>query len=424
MNKILFISYYFPPIKAIGSLRSYFIAKNLMKNNWDVNILTTSGYKILPKDLLLKRLKNCKYLYIPTLDLQVIFNLLKNKKNTSNDNPKKERNAFFKKLRNSLPLNLLYEGGLVYIVLGVITGIYQIKKNNIKYIYSTYSPYSNHLIAFFIKKIVKDIYWIADFRDLPFGENNETLYFNSLQKNLNKRICKNADQVFTVSEGVRKPLLKYNNNIEVFTNGIDKSIDELLDLKKSAKYNDDFNIVYTGSLYEGKRDAQLLFKVIKYLEQLNILPSSTKLIYAGTDGYLWSFWAKKFKLEKYAENKGRISLYESLVLQKSASINLMLTWSNKNEKGILTGKLFEYLSTLNPIICLINGDKDAEIEKLFTDLNCGVVIYNENEKLLFLKLKELIDNRNLQEYNYTELSKYTYPFLIQKFESLLLDNNA
>ena len=68
-----------------------------------------------------------------------------------------------------------------------------------------------------------------------------------------------------------------------------------------------------------------------------------RLIYAGHDGDIWKTWARKYGLSEYIITHKQLKLDELKKIQSLASINLMLTWSNKNEKGILTSKFYDYL---------------------------------------------------------------------------------
>lgn len=126
-NKILFISYYFPPLKAIGSLRTYYFAKFLNLKGWKISVITTNAYKVLETDTYLKPLETIKKIDVLTFDLQMLKNILRNKNISIVEvNKIQTKKTIFKKilfkLRNSFPLNILYEGGLLYIIIGIYKG--------------------------------------------------------------------------------------------------------------------------------------------------------------------------------------------------------------------------------------------------------------------------------------------------------------
>jgi len=325
------------------------------------------------------------------------------------------------KIRNSFPFNISYEGGFLYILIGIILSLYNIKKNNINFIYSTYSPNSNHIIAYFLKLFLPKLIWIADFRDLPCGDSEGKIFFKKFQLCINKIIYSKANALVTVSSGIRDVMLKYNKNITVINNGFDKNVQFL---KKTIHSNTTtFNIVYTGSLYGGKRDCSLLFQTIRSLLNKKLISEDIRLIYAGRDGNIWNYLSTQYNLDKYSENHGLLSMEHVQQLQKKAALFLMVTWSTKIETGILTGKFYEYLSYIKPIICLINGNKDLEIEKKFKEINCGKVVYSssnlELEKFIVSNYKEWKVNKIIDsKYNYKELENYTSANLTKKLTSM------
>jgi hypothetical protein len=57
---------------------------------------------------------------------------------------------------------------------------------------------------------------------------------------------------------------------------------------------------------------------------------------------------------------------------KTASALLLVLNDTPNAKGILTGKLFEYLAAQRPIICL--GPTNGDAARVLDDTNAGVVV--------------------------------------------------
>ena len=62
---------------------------------------------------------------------------------------------------------------------------------------------------------------------------------------------------------------------------------------------------------------------------------------------------------------------------------MLLTWDNPKEKGVLTGKLFEYIGSSKPIL-LIGAIKD-EAAKLILDNGLGLVSNSPSEIIRFLQ---------------------------------------
>lgn len=51
------------------------------------------------------------------------------------------------------------------------------------------------------------------------------------------------------------------------------------------------------------------------------------------------------------EDHGLVSREESIALQRGADVLLMASWHKAAQRGILTGKLFEYMMMEKPIVC-------------------------------------------------------------------------
>ena len=81
-------------------------------------------------------------------------------------------------------------------------------------------------------------------------------------------------------------------------------------------------------------------------------------------------------------------------LQQESCINIILTSSHPQYKGILTGKFFEYVTTGKPIVCIIKGVRDEQLEHIFMKYNLGIVLYHDT--LNWVDLKNFI----LEEWQY------------------------
>jgi hypothetical protein len=73
-------------------------------------------------------------------------------------------------------------------------------------------------------------------------------------------------------------------------------------------------------------------------------------------------------------------------------VNLVLSWADKEYKGVVTGKIYEYMKARKPILTIINGDRDEEIETIMSTINAGPVIYADNYE------EASLDNFILSEY--------------------------
>ena len=90
---------------------------------------------------------------------------------------------------------------------------------------------------------------------------------------------------------------------------------------------------------------------------------------------------------------GILTHLEALDLQTKANLNLLLTWNSDQVKGILTGKLFEYVGARNPILALVKGSHDRDLDLIFSRFRCGEVVYSSDPDR-----EEMIDNFIVSKY--------------------------
>ncbi|WP_035588015.1 glycosyltransferase family protein [Hippea jasoniae] len=416
-NSILFINYYFPPVKAVGSIGNYKIAKGFLENNWNVYIISTAGCGLNKDYSCYSEIRADKKCYnIDGKYILKIFNVLKSKLfKASNIYSKKEKNDIKHKesILNS-HLSILYEGNLFYIIQAIYYSIFYIKKYNIEYIFTSYSPLADHILGLILKEIFPNLKWIAHFRDLRITNDNKS----KVDLKIERTILKKANVVTGVSKGILDELNNIfpTNKYFILRNCIDKIY---IDTQEKTK-NDKFKIIYTGKLYAGKRNFNVLLKAI------NKLPSDIKkniqLIYAGGDSELFKNLLIRNKIDMPSINivtYNNLTWKSSIELQSNADLLLLLTWSYKGNKGILTGKLFEYLMHEKPILGIVNGEKDKELEEIWNKGNLGLLVYNKNEYVdlivdFIIKLY-LLKNRESWKYKTNYINNFYCSNMVGKF---------
>lgn len=416
-GKILLVSYYFPPIKAISSYRNYCLVK-YFQNYFDaVEVVTTTNDFFLPRENLF--LKDVKISRIPTLDYRTIFHSEK----TSGVNYKGTKwHHSLRGLKNSFPFNFFLNlGGPLYIIFGIIIGFYRLKKSKSTHILSSFRPYADHIIAYFLKRLCPSIYWIADFNNLHIEPDNNSLFWPALQKKINFWIISRADMVSTVSKGLVPHLEVFNDNVVVLENCIDTKL-----APSSTNINDKFTISYTGSLYP-QQSMHALLKTLNLLIKKEVInKQQICLQYAGTSNTLWNDLVKEYQLEEISEDLGILSVKEARKVVKNSQINLLLTWTTAGLDGIIPAKFYDYIAAGHPILLLINGRKDVLWEDKFDALNAGIVCYentSSQDKLIqfitTLYNKWQAGEPNEMSMNQKEVAKYFWSYQMPLFISKL-----
>ncbi len=378
--RFLFLLYHYPPPLGISTNRNYRIASEISKKADFSLIFTSSNAK--SNDLALIQI-------IPTFDYR---QLVKKKNKSGSISDKNKKSVWFQrmiKLMNTFPFSILIsEGGPVYLVNVVLKGSKAIRKNHITHLYSSFRPFADHFAAFILKGMYPEVYWIADFRDLPVDPFFNHIYFKGIQKKIFRRVFKRANLLTTVSDGLALQLKEYNNKVIALKNGITDFPADFIPVASPL-----FTIVYTGSMYLDKKNALPLFRSLKELiEEKKIEKEKTNIIYAGKDSFYWKDMASLFDFNSMLEVKGNLSVEEVMQLQKKACINLLLTISSDELTGILTGKMIEYFESGSPVLAIVVNQIDPELENYLQELQIGKSFSDRDNDLS--GIKEFI----LQEY--------------------------
>ena len=397
---LLYISYYFPPIKSIAVKRNYFLAKGLRNYFGDVQVLTTSNYKSLDQEAMPLDGLNVKYL--ATFDYRTILAKFRRKRSThfSEEHKKNWCISTLIKCNETFPFNLLLgEGGLLYIWNGLFEGNKYLADKEGKYIITSYRPFANVFVGYLLKNKFKEGVWIINFHDFPIDEIRRNVLFPSFQKWVWKKMLKRANHCITVSQGVENHIKALSSDVHTIMNGVT--------IRKSTNSaNRKFRIVYTGSLYQNLSKPSLLFKVIQELIHTgNFMQEDFEIVYAGKDSYHWVSTIREFGLENVSIDLGELSSEEAMSIQDTANINIILTWASIHQSGVITGKFYEYLGSTNPILAIINGVMDDEIYRLFENLKCGEAVSTENP-IGETQVKNFVMYHYLSWKNHTPVASY------------------
>ncbi len=237
-------------------------------------------------------------------------------------------------------------------------------------ILSSSYPVTCHLIAkAFAEKY--HIPWIADLRDL-WTQNpylNHCALRRFAEKRLELRTLNKASAIVTVSKPLAEDLsrLHTHKTVYVITNGFDPE-DACFD---PPELTEKLTITYTGALYNGKRDPLMLFEALKNLIRDGIIdPDRVEVRFFGSqDPWLFDD-IRDANLDGIVKVFGFIPRDQALQKQRESQLLLLLLWNNPQERGVYTGKVFEYLAAGRPIIALGGLDENV-VKDLVNETQAG-----------------------------------------------------
>jgi len=385
--RILILTTFFPPLNSIASLRPYSWAKYWTIEGHDVTVYTTE--KIQDSSVMLY-LPNPGFKLIETRQPK-LFKTMKSHYNVKTDSLAK--NGVREALRNVLHRLRDSKGIFNACRMPDLTDFWAwqacktLGRNRKEWdlVVSTAGPYTAHLIAHHLKKKHLAKFWIADYRD-PWSNNHiykGVIPFRLAETLLERKIIKRADAVTAVSEPFAQAIQAHLRlpKVHVIENGFDQ--DDLANLPKQPIFLDDgkFRIVYTGTIYKDKQDPSVLFETIYELshdpEYFSLL-DQLEVLFAGRESEYLNHLITKFAVQKWVRSVGFVSREDALRMQRDAHALLFLPWTDSANKGVLTGKIYEYMHSKTPIIALGGSSLEAA-QCLITETRTGEVLLKQDE---------------------------------------------
>ena len=426
-NKVLIITYYWPPAGGPGVQRWLKFVKYLPDFGFQpiVYIPENPSYPIIDEKLLSEVSSQAIIIRNKIVEpYQWASFLSKNK-------TKKISSGIIPNIRKQSVLEqlLLWIRGNIFIpdarVLWVKPSVKFLEKylseNAITTIITSGPPHSLHLIGLELKKKL-NVKWVADFRDpwTTIGYHKEmklSEYAANKHKQLEFKVLNTADLILVTSPSTRAEFKKITSKpIEVITNGYDeeKIGNQIVDKK--------FSLAHIGS-FLSERNPRILWESISELIRENPLFAShfqLKLIGAVSQEVLDAI--ALFQLQNYVVNLGYISHDEAIAHQKKSQVLLLIEINSEDTKSIIPGKLFEYMVSERPIIGI--GPKGSDFAEIITDTNTGIFVdYSEKDKLksyianyfsLFLEENLKSSAVGLQKYSRKNLTEKLANFLNRK----------
>lgn len=360
MQKVLVIAYYWPPAGGPGVQRWLKFVKYLPEFGFEpiVYVPQNPSYPIVDEKLV-SEVPEVKILKQPIKEPYGWASLLSQKKTkTISSGIIKEKDpSFLEKLLLWVRGNFFIPDARKLWVKPSISFLAKvIADEGIQTIITTGPPHSLHLIGLGLKKKY-NIQWIADFRDpwTSIGYHKKLRLMKSAQqkhKALEKEVLVSADKIVVTSKTTKTEFGQITPKpIKVITNGFDDDLGPIA-------LDSGFAISHIGSLLTGRNPLGLWQALQELIAENEAFKSAVKIRLAGVVGEEVLQSIHDFGLGEYVEQLGYLSHDNVLRIQQKSQVLLLLEIDSEETKGIIPGKLFEYLNTKRPILAI--GPKDWE----------------------------------------------------------------
>ena len=392
----------------------HFLPNEKFKKYW---ISANANEKITKDDLPQDFLKNLYFLQFDRkINIFSYFKKLTVKNKLDNSNPtlssKPTKRTSIKASLIKLFLSINFPDQYIFTLGRYLKIFSKLNLENSNTIVLSSNPYPTSIVTgYFLKKKYK-IKWVVDYRDL--WSQNHNYPFSRLRKffdyQLEKRLIKKADLILTVSQELKNKInnkFKIGSKVKVVYNGyspIEKK--KNLNLKDFTFLNTNkIKILHVGSIYPQ-------FQQIELMLNQNFNNSEFELHFIGN---------VSLSLDPLVNKKNKDYIKQIGVYDRQTTVSLineydyLIFFDSLQHKGVLPLKVFEYINSNKPIIC-VGGNIENEIQ----------VVLRKYKKCYFLKEKiEIIDffeklKINNEYYNNEKLiERFSYKNISKEFNTCL-----
>ena len=360
---ILFVSWYFPPVNAIGAVRTGKLARFLIERGHEVAVVAGTKWNLpetMPLDFPMERLA-----YARSYDVNALPRAI---------------SSWMRGLRGKAAPEISAVGGGAAAILGGAGGG-PLRRVSEFYLNVTNMPDerigwypdlmrqgarltrdwkpdivfgSAPLFTAFLacRSFAKrfGVSWVGEIRDRwaddTYGERPN--WRRAYEERVERSVLGTAAGIVAVTEPWSEFYrAKYGVPVETVYNGYDPR-DFPFDPHATPRSDSpEVKIVYTGSIYPGRRDPTPLFEALRLLG-----PDGDKfrVHFYGTNPDQVRPLADGAGVRRLVEVHPPVPFRESIRLQWDSDVLLLLQWNSPKEEGVCPGKLFEYLASLRPIL--------------------------------------------------------------------------
>ena len=263
---------------------------------------------------------------------------------------------------------------------------------------------------------------MSDFRDpwtnIDFYKDLKlTKTADQKHRKLENDVLVHSDMVLTIGRQLSKELkILGAKRVEIIENGFDPQ-DFLED--KNYELDEKFSIAHIGS-FTPSRNHMVLWKALSQLvNEKEEFKSKLEIKLIGKVDYSVLQSIKDFGLDTYLKKIDYVSHNEVIKHQKSSKLLLLMVNNTPNAKGIVTGKLFEYIRSMSKIIMI--GPLDSDAAEIISRTSSGRCFNydNSDDIIAYLELGKYSQTINFRKYSRKNLTSK----LVKILEKMIDDYN-
>jgi glycosyltransferase involved in cell wall biosynthesis len=383
-QRVLIVSFFYPPNPAVGGLRVAKFAQYLPEFHWTPIVLTARGEAVAasggPTNVIATRFTSP-------------WRLLPSRRRTGKDGASlRERAArrgwltrtAYSTLRHLLPMSSVRmpDATLGWVPFAVAEGRRLLDSGDFHAVFSSSGPPSSHIVAGWLQHY-SGLPWIADYRDL-WSDNHWDArigVFRRMERRLERRVLRRASLITTVAPTWARELRDlHGHDVEVVYNGFDPT-----DYPREPQSTSEFVLTYVGTLIQPGQNPEPLFKALALLAgrpDLDLDRLGFQVRFLGTAPSAVADLAERHGVAHLVRHLPTVPHRECLAQQAAATTLLFLGWSDP-DLGWLSAKLFEYLGAGRPILAV--GPAGGEVSRILRE--CGLPDLTDDPQIIARRLE-------------------------------------
>jgi glycosyltransferase involved in cell wall biosynthesis len=383
--RVLIVSFYWPPAGGAGVQRPLKLGGHLVELGHDVHVLAPDDSKWLHRDTSL------------TVPGGVTVHRSRNvgpRARRPADELARARGADRAWLRLELGLRglLVPDASVLWEATAAPQAIRLVRRFGIDAVITTSPPGSVHLAGVAARRTT-GVRWVADLRDSLVRHAHRRREIRG-ERTLARLVTSHADAIVCVSEAIANETsaLAPRGPVRVIGNGCD--FDDFAELRYQPAER--LRITHAGSFF-GRRDPR------PFLDALAATNGDVVARFVGDFRDRDRRHAEQLGLGDRLELVPYVSRLDALALQRdSEALLLLIPEAEGRGRGVISGKVFEYLAAERPILACV--PPDGEAAGLLRETGAGIVAPPDDSAAIGLALDALVERWRAGELDGAPLS--------------------
>jgi glycosyltransferase involved in cell wall biosynthesis len=220
--------------------------------------------------------------------------------------------------------------------------------------------------------------WVADFRDIPGQIRAAPLLYRlrvPIERYHQRKVVPGAGEIVTVSRSLAKRLGRWHGrHVRVIENGFDPE-DFDLGSGRQAQTSSRFDITYMGNFAPWVQSPRPVLDALRNLIRRGEIDGDrVRVHFYGTKPASLRVALAGFEMPQLVERHDRVDAATAIRKIEQASVLLLLAL--RQDAGVPTSKLYEYMASGRPILAFPRdgGSVEARLAETGAGLNCDTVV--------------------------------------------------